>query len=153
GATPLNLGIVTLGSGTTQAIDVIRRPIANEAAGITAERDFAQASLKILLSDDPKDITNLSCTDTSKQPFELSQLAQPVASWPTNSAVTTLKSNMTANGITELPLAASGAANGVGSSYTAKDGYWLPKNYPIIKGFIKIEAQTAYGTPCGTWKD
>src|SRR5208337_4449863 len=32
---------------------------------------------------------------------------------------------------------------------------WLPNGYPIIKGFIKIEEQTSYGTGtgCGTWKD
>ncbi len=32
-------------------------------------------------------------------------------------------------------------------------GYSVASGLPIIKGFIKIEMQTAYGNPCGTWKD
>src|ERR1700730_14585426 len=63
-----------------------------------------------------------------------------------------------------VPLAASGAAKGAGiTAYNPTDGYWLPtpnvaqyaaaSGLPIIKGFIKIEVQTAYGNPCGTWKD
>jgi Tfp pilus assembly protein PilX len=156
GATKLNLSIVTLGAGSTQAIDLIRRPAPNESAQVTSERYYAQASLRILLSDNPNDIMNLPCIDTSTAPFDLSQLAQPVAAW-TGQALN-LKTLMTANGTTPLPLAASGAAIGA-TAYNANDGYWLPyptgatAGNPIIKGFIKIEAQTAYGTPCGTWKD
>ena len=49
------------------------------------------------------------------------------------------------------------------TAYNTANGYWLPtpnvaqysaaSGLPIIKGFIKIEIQTAYGNPCGTWKD
>jgi Tfp pilus assembly protein PilX len=155
GSKQLNLGIVTMGGGTTQSIDLVRRPVQGEASNITGERYFAQASLQILLSDNPADIMNLPCVDQSTQPFDLSQLAQPVANWPASASVTQLQSYMTAYGTTPLPLAASGAATNTtsASSYASADGYWLPYGYPIIKGFIKIEAQTSYGSPCGTWKD
>lgn len=154
GAKTLNLAIVTLGSGSTQSIDIIRRPVStSEGTAVQAERLYSQASLKILLSDDPGDIMNLPCIDSSKTPFDLSQLAQPVASWPLTTAVTTLKTKMTTAGTTQLPLAASGAQIGA-TAYSSGDGYWLPNGYPIIKGFIKIEAQeTGYGTPCGAWTD
>jgi len=155
GARQLNLGIVTLGNGVTQAIDVIRRPVPGESAVVTSERYYSQASLRILLSDDPRDIMALPCVDTTTQPFDLSQLAQPVPAWPATSAITALKNNMAANGITPLPLAASGAANGQGGAYAAADGYWLPANYPIIKSFIKIEMQTPpFPNVCGNnWTD
>ena len=154
GADFLNLGIVTMGGGTTQPIDLIRRPIVGESNNVTGERYFAQASLVILLSDNPTDITSLPCVD-STPPVDLSQLAQPVAQWPTTGNPATLKTKMTTAGTTVLPLAASGAATNTtsASSYASADGYWLPYGYPIIKGFLKIQAQTAYGSPCGTWKD
>lgn len=157
GADLLNLGIVTMGGGTTQPIDLIRRPIASENSNITGERYFAQASLAILLSDNPADIMNLPCVDQSTQPFDLSVLAQPVANWPTTgpyaASVLKLENLMAANGTIPLPLAASGSGNGTGTAYNATDGYWLPGGYPIVKGYLKIQAQTAYGSPCGTWKD
>ena len=70
GATQLNLGLVTIGKGATQAIDLIRRPAQGEGAVITNERYFAQANLRILLSDNPSDIMNLNCVDQSTQPFD-----------------------------------------------------------------------------------
>ena len=155
GAKNLNLGIVTVGGGSTQSIDIIRRPInVSETSSVLAERFFGQASLKILLSDDPGDIMNLPCIDSSTQPFDLSLLAKPVTGW-TGTGVSTLQTKMTAAGTMQLPLAASGANTNTtsSSSYSSGDGYWLPNGNPIIKGFIKIEAQTSYATPCGTWKD
>jgi hypothetical protein len=178
GAKQLNLGIVTIGQGTTQSIDLLRRPVSGEAATVTGERYFAQASLKILLSDDPNDIMNLPCIDGGTSPFDLSKLAispDPVtgAPWTTTgyyAPAKTLWNAMIANGVTPLPLAASGSVNPAGSTapqgvYNSQDGYWLPggaannypatmtNQFPIIKGFLKIEEQTGYGSPCGTWKD
>src|SRR5262244_2433813 len=58
---------------------------------------------------------------------------------------------MVANNVVPLPLAVSGALPGA-TAYNAADSYWLPApsaappnnpNYAVIKGFIKIEAQTA----------
>lgn len=158
GAKLLNLGIVTIGAGATQSIDLIRRPVSGEAANITGERYFAQSSLKILLSDNAADIMNLSCIDSSTQPFNLSYMATPPSTWSASAyaPLVALYNAMIANGITPLPLAASGAYNG-GTSYNAStngnDGYWLPYNYPVINGFLKIEEQLGYGSPCGAWKD
>lgn len=173
GAKQLDLGIVTIGQGTTQSIDLLRRPLSGEAANVTGERYFAQASLKVLLSDDPNDLMNLPCIDGSTQPFDLSKLA--IAPDPTTGAPWTtpgyyapasaLWNAMKALGVPPLPLAASGALNPQGGAYNPQDGYWLPggapnsypttmtNQFPIIKGFLKIEEQLGYGSPCGTWKD
>jgi Tfp pilus assembly protein PilX len=168
---PLQLGIVTLGSGSTQSIDILRRPVAGESSGVTAERYFAQASFRVLLSDNPTDITSLTpCLDTTVAPFNLADLAGDptnAANWTSANAValkTKMNTNNTAGYSTiPVPLAASGAAlNAAG--YNSADGYWLPgkttaspnAGTPIIKGYIKIEIQmgTSYSsTPCGNWKD
>ena len=158
GAKQLNLGIVTVGNGTTQSIDLIRRSNSGEATNVTGERYYAQASLRVLLSDDPSDLMNLPCIDGGTQPFDLSKLAvapNPVSGAPWTTAgyyapAKTLWNAMTANGVTPLPLAASGATQ---ATWWPSDGYFQPNGYPIIKGFLKIEEQTAYGSPCGTWKD
>jgi hypothetical protein len=167
GASPLNLGIVLLGNGTTQPVDMIRRPLptALESAAVLNLRYFAQASLKILLSDNLTDITSLPCIDTATAPFDLSTMAMPVASWAGTAVA--LKTKMNTNNIAgfntpPVPLAASGAVKGA-PAYSPTDGYWLQtpnaagyataSGLPIIKGYIKIEVQTAYGNPCGTWKD
>jgi hypothetical protein len=157
GASQLNLGVVTIGKGATQAIDLIRRPIAGEAANITNERYFAQASLRILLSDNAADIMNLPCVDQGTQPFDLSWLAMDPGTNGTNwlnsgyAPLVALYNKMVANNVVPLPLAVSGALPGA-TAYNAADGYWLPApsaappnnpNYAVIKGFIKIEAQTA----------
>jgi Tfp pilus assembly protein PilX len=155
GAKKLDLGIVTIGSGTTQEIDLIRRPLSGEAANVTGERYFAQASLKVLVSDDPNDLMNLPCIDASTQPFDLSKMATQPATWLASpyAPLVALYNKMIANGVTPLPLAASGALGGGGGAYNSQDGYWLPNGYPVIKGFLKIEEQIGYGSPCGTWKD
>ncbi len=168
GADSLNLAIATLGAGATQPVDIIRRPIANESATITAQRYFAQASFRVLLSDNATDITQLTpCLDTSAGPYDLSQLAQPASGWTAYGGFpAALYTKMTANNTAgystiPVPLAASAAALNA-TTYNSANGYWLPgpttaqPNYgtPIIKGFIKIELQTSFsGTPCGAWKD
>jgi Tfp pilus assembly protein PilX len=168
GAETLNLAIVTVGAGSTQPTDIIRRPIAGESATITTERYFAQASFRVLLSDNAADITNLTpCVDTTVAPFELSQLAQPVSGWTAfggNPAAlyTTMNTNNTAGFSTvPVPLAASAAVQNA-TVYNPADGYWVPGpttihptyGTPTIKGFIKIEIQHPYANnPCGPWKD
>jgi len=177
GATPLNLGIVLLGNGTTQAVDLIRRPVVGESTSVTNLRYYTQASLRILLSDNANDIMSLPCIfDTSTQPLDLSTLAMPVASWSGTAA--TLRTQMNTRNTASpslntppVPLAASGAVWKTATAYSTADGYWLPTpngntpngtpyatgfGLPVIKGFIKIELQTTYGTPaniCGTGKD
>jgi len=155
GVKPLNLTITLLGA--TRPVEMIRRPIQGEDAsnpGVLGERYFAQASLKILLSDNVNDILRLPCTSPDV-PFNLADLALPVASWVTPNA-TALNAAMAAAGTPPLPLAASGAAGGTNATtgnYTTADGYWQATNTPIITGYIKIDAQTSYGNPCGGWKD
>jgi hypothetical protein len=155
GVKALPLTIVLVGSGTAQPVDTIRRPVGGEAATnpqVLGERYFAQASLRVLISDNPADITGLDCV-SGGAPFNLTDIAQPVANW-TSANATALKARMIANGTLPLPLAASGA---VAATYTpgngGGDGYWELAGTPIITGYIKIDAQTSYGNPCGTWKD
>jgi hypothetical protein len=158
GASQLDLAVVTMGKGSTQPIDLIRRPVAGESATITNERYFSQASLRILLSDNPADITALPCVETGTAPFDLSLLAIPPgvagANWIAyGPPLSTLYNKMVAYGTLPLPLATSASAQTTAYSSTAVDGYWLPatdptkygnSNYfPIIKGYIKIEAQLA----------
>jgi hypothetical protein len=165
GVRPLNLTITILGNGSTKPIDMIRRPVAGEKAanpGVLGERYFSQASLRILLSDNAADITGLDCVSAGA-PFNLADLALPVANWAT-SDTHALQTLMTTNGTPAVPLAASGAAGtSAAAGYNTNDGYWqvgptgtaTPPRYgtPIITGFIKIDAQTSYGSPCGTYTD
>src|SRR5256885_12300624 len=111
GVKPLNLTIVLLGNGSSKPIDMLRRPLGGERAanpGVLGERYFSQASLRILLSDNAADITGLDCVSRTA-PFNLADLALPVANWSTANA-TALQTAMTAAGTTLLPLAASRAA-------------------------------------------
>src|SRR5467141_5025414 len=127
GVPALNLTIVLLGNGSSKPVDMIRRPLAGEKAanpGVLGERYFSQASLRILLSDSAADITGLDCV-SGGAPFNLADLARPVASWP--ATATALKTAMTSAGTTLLPLAASGAAGAtVAAGYNSNDGYWQP---------------------------
>jgi len=139
GAKTLTLTIATPALGGTP-IDLIRRPIAGEdvsAPGKLGERYFAQASMKILLSDNKLDIMNLPCVNAGTQPVDLSTLGVPLGSLP----------GWYTAGI-PLPISNAGGPN-----YNPADGYWIANGKPIITGFLKIEIQTAYGVPCGTWKD
>jgi hypothetical protein len=156
GAKRLDLGIVTLGTGT-KPIDIIRRPTPVDAPIVTQQRYFAQASVKILLSDKPQDIMNMPCIDPTTQPFDLSKLAQPYAVLQASAdpQIAFLRATLGAN---LVPLATSGATTP--ATYTpsspvapAGDGYWIRPNTAIIPGFLKIEIQTSQGSPCGGWQD
>src|SRR6266849_4942214 len=94
GVKPLNLTIVLLGNGSSKPVDMIRRPLAGEKvanSGVLGERYFSQASLRVLLSDNASDITSLDCV-SSGAPFNLADLAVPVAIWP--ASATALKTAM-----------------------------------------------------------
>jgi Tfp pilus assembly protein PilX len=158
GAQLLQLGIVTLGGGATQSVDIIRRPPAGEAPAVTQERYFAQASVRVLLSDFPQDLegggAGLPCA-TPGVPYNLVNLNN--AADPTTIAI---KANLAAHGETYVPLATSGAVaaaysptvrstagNGLTLPPTG-DGYWQPNGLPIITGYIKIEIQTPPYNAC-----
>jgi hypothetical protein len=146
GAVPLTLTVATPALGGTQ-VDLIRRPVQKEdttSPGKLAERYYAEASLRILLSDNPQDIMKLPCIDASQPPVDLRTLAVD----PLSPAGYTAFPAWYTGGI---PLPTSNAANN--GVYSASDGYWIQKHQPIITGYIKIDAQTSYGVPCGTWKD
>jgi hypothetical protein len=167
GASQLQLGIVTLGGGTTQPVDVIRRPVVGESAAVTQERYFAQASLKILLSDNPNDLigggTGLPCTSTTA-PFDLTLLNAA----PTDANALAIMAFLAAHGETYVPLATSGAVLAPGPNPPAGsnvynpsirqagaltlppvgDGYWIPNGTPLIHGYIKIEVQTVPYNAC-----
>jgi hypothetical protein len=163
------LGIVTLGAGTTQAIDVIRRPAAGESPKVTADRYFAEASLKFLLSDNPQDIMNLPCVDAATPPLNLADLVGDPTNplhWTSGNAIAlkTIMNNRNAAGFQTTPvsLAASGANVGAAAYNTADgNGYWEPgpaaaggTGTATIKGYIKIEIQTSYAAiPCGAIRD
>jgi hypothetical protein len=153
GATLLQLGIVTLGSGTTQSVDTIRRPILNEASNVTQERYFAQASLKILLSDNPLDITGgvggLPCTSATP-PYNLAHLNAAFVATDLQTAA--IKAALIAKGETFVPLATSGANAGAPGVYSPANGYWLTNGNPTISGYIKIEIQTPPYNACN-WTD
>jgi hypothetical protein len=161
GAKQLNLAVAIMGNGATQAVDLNRRALGGEAMNITAERYYDQASLRILLSDNKNDIMNLPCIDGSKNPMDLGLMATtPPANWGTSTDATlkALSQNLSNNNagnnnFPTLPLPLSAATGG--ANFSAADGYWLPVNYPIVKGFIKIEEQTSQGNAsgCGTWVD
>lgn len=160
GVKPLNMTLTLLGAASP--VDMIRRPVQNENTtnpGVLGERYFSQASLRVLLSDNAADITSLPCV-SSGAPFNLADLAMPVAGWSSADALA-LKTLMNTNGTIPLPLAASGAASGTyvagagigGASTPGGDGYWQANSTKIITGYIKIDAQTSYGVPCGTYVD
>ena len=139
GVTALTLNIATPAMGGAP-IDLIRRPVQGEDASNPAklgDRYYSEASLRILLSDNPTDITSLPCRPAGGTPVDLSTLAvsSGLPSWYTAGN----------------PLAASNSGSNV--TYSSSDGYWFAKGKATITGYIEIDAQTAYGTPCGTMKD
>jgi hypothetical protein len=139
GAVPLNLNITSPSVGG-QPIDVVRRPIPGENVsnpGKLGERYFSEASVRILLSDNAADITGLPCV-SGGAPVNLGD----IVGYDT--------APFTATG--GVPIAASGATS-VNYAAAPGDGYWIKNGQRTITGYIKIDIQTAYGSPCGTYAD
>ena len=128
GATRLDLPLITVGGQTT---DLIRRP-ASSTEDVTnpilfQQRYFSMASLRILLSDNPSDITSLP-TVTATPPVYLGNLAvNPISGY-------TVDAN-------HPPLALS--------SGVSADGYRSPADTPLLGGYLKIEKQDT----SGNWTD
>jgi hypothetical protein len=124
----LSLTSTALG-GITTPISLIRRPVPGELAsnpGEFSQQYFSQATLRILLDDYKtpgtptsgcagSDMMALDGIDTSKNPVDLSTLAN---------------------------IAQSGAG---GAAYSAVDGYWVANGKATITGCIKIEYQDKTG--------
>jgi hypothetical protein len=122
GARRLDLPLVAQGGAP---IDLVRRPGLNAPVDfIFGQRLFAQASIRILLSDAPEQITGLA-TVTPQAPVPLD--GTPVAGY--------------VPGGTVAPLAASGG----GGEYTS------PAGTPLLGGYIKIEQRT--GPDVDDWQD
>jgi hypothetical protein len=72
GATGAKRMELPITNGTiTGPIDIIKRPKAGEEDELLDQRHFELASMRILLSDSPSEITNLPYIDTSTQPIHL----------------------------------------------------------------------------------
>lgn len=129
GATRLDLPLTSFGA---EPIDLVRRPVVAEhvsAPEVLSQRFYSMASLRILLSDNPAEITNLP-TVTPDDPVDLTNLAAAIArgyNWGLN---------------TERPAFAL-------SSGIQNRGARTPAGTPLLDGFLKIEMQTQ----AGTWQD
>lgn len=165
GVTALNLGIATPSLGG-QPIDLIRLPIPGESTSNPqkfAERYYAQASVRILLSDyGPSG----GCTDSdimslpemsAGTPVDLATLAwdnnlgtkstntgnsianPPPYKVPPSTAPSTFTS---AIGTSVFPLPVSAAA---GAAYSSTDGNWVQRGYPTDRGCLKIDYQSMAG--------
>ncbi|MFZ0981130.1 MAG: pilus assembly PilX N-terminal domain-containing protein [Candidatus Acidiferrales bacterium] len=151
GVTPLNLQSTALG-GLSSPVNLVRRPLVGELAANPAQfaqRQFSQASVRILIDDYPTGSTGpnglnacvgsemlLLDTVSPTVPIDLATLTAKPAWWP---ATTTF-----------YPMPTSDAAAANYTTYTsagAKDGYWQTKTKPIITGCIKIEYQPSAGPP------
>jgi hypothetical protein len=152
GVTPLNLQSTALG-GLSSPVNLIRRPLVGELAANPAQfaqRQFSQASLRILIDDYPagspgpnganachnSEMMSLD-TISAGDPIDLATLTtKPISWWP---ATTTF-----------YPMPTSNAASANYTTYTssgAKDGYWQTSGKPIITGCIKIDYQPVAGPP------
>jgi type IV pilus assembly PilX-like protein len=175
GVTALNMAIATPAIGG-QPIDIIRRPVQGENTSNPAklaERYYAQTSLRILLSDygasggcTDSDISSTSSSalpslatngSNPATPIDLATLAWTSTGPPAGNGNTTqpysappswIQSTGNA-GVSIFPMPTSNAQGG--ANYTATDGYWVKRWYPIITGCIKIDAQSK--TSPGTWTD
>jgi len=137
GARRLDLPLVSDGAAP---IDLVRRPSLTtpDTPVVLAQRFFAMASIRILLSDRPADITNLQ-TVTATPPIDLARLAIDAAYRANPNGL-----GAAVNWVNGVPLAVAGAyaaANG--------NGYRVPVGTPLADGFLKIERQTRDGV----WSD
>lgn len=129
GATRLDLPLTSFGA---EPIDLIRRAVVNEdvlAPEVLSQRFYSMASLRILLSDTPAEITNLP-TVTGAAPVDLTDTLTAIArgyNWALNSA-------------------RPGFAI---SSGDVNQGARTPAGTPLLDGFLKIDMQRQDGT----WQD
>ncbi len=131
GAKRLDLPLTQMGA---LPIDLIRRPVVNSNennvnAAVFGQRYFAMASLRILLSDNPADITNLP-TATADPPVQLTAAGLAAAGYVVGPA--------------NPPLAQAPSANWTDQNYRT-----TVANAELIGGFLKIEVQL----PDRTWQD
>ena len=137
GARRLDLPLVSDGA---TPVDLIRRPslAAPDTQVVLDQRFFSMASIRILLSDRPADITNLQSV-TAIPPIDLARLARDAAYRANPNGL-----GIPVTWVNGVPLALAGAyAAGNGN------GYRVPVGTPLADGFLKIERQTRGGA----WSD
>ncbi len=152
GVQPLNLVATSLG-GLQSPVNLIRRPLVGELAANPAQfdqRQFSQASLRILIDDYPAGSTGPNGANACHN-SEMMSLDTISAGDPTDLATLTTKPILWWPATTTFyPLPTSDAASASYTTYTsaaAKDGYWQTNGKPIITGCIKIEYQPTAGPP------
>ncbi len=168
----LQLPIEIVSGGKASPIDILRRPIQADTPDVLGERYFAQASMKILLSDQLNDIMQLPCIDPTVPAVDLTTLAVDTTNAVAAKALgyqnyqnLVLPAWYTLGNLNAVPLATSiatsptvgtsGMLNPPGANYATgtPNGYWMPRYEPVIRGFLKIEIQIGYLSPCGKWQD
>ncbi|MDQ3169482.1 MAG: hypothetical protein M3Q55_05010, partial [Acidobacteriota bacterium] len=133
GARRLELPLTSFGA---TPIDLIRRPVANEdatAANVLSQRFYSMASLRILLSDDPDEITGLPGVTQTPEPVQLGDIFN-VIGLPGYAALGTFTA-------ARPPFAVS---NG-----NTAEGARTISGTPLLGGFLKIEMQDGGGN----WED
>jgi hypothetical protein len=113
GAKRLDLPLVTFGGSP---IELIRRPVVDEDPMLTGQRLYSEAGFRILLSDDPADITDIPESPNTTAPMDLST-----------------RTTMAAGGYS------STARHPAASSGIRSEGYRMSVDTPLIGGFIRIE--------------
>ena len=133
GAVRLDLPLVQLGA---KPIDLLRRPRTTETTtdDIYQQRYFSKASLRILLSDNASEISNLpGVTATAPVNLETLKIGGGVAWFSVAPG--------------QAPAATTPST--IAAAYSATDGYWSQASNPILRGYIKIEKQST----TGVWSD
>ena len=148
GAKKLNLALALAG-GTP--IAMIQRPPAtcpgtceDPLSTIGSARFYNQASLRILLSDQPTAITNLPGIDASVKPYPLAEFGSSQGGSTIQHTNATGDYYLPTPDACHPPLAES-------PGYAADNDHMLKLNSTLLGGNIKIEMQLQ-ATP-GTWKD
>ncbi len=134
---PLVADLDSNGVPDAEPIELIRRPAQSSNENTTkpiiyVQRYFAQASLRILLSDTAAEITSLPTIVTTTPPVDLSADVKFGPILPTL--------NM------QAPLARSSATPGSADAVNLPANVYKSTNLPMINGFLKIEAQKTDGT-------
>ena len=150
GVLALNLTIATPALGGTP-IDMIRMPVCGEFTsnpGKLNERYYSKASLRILLSDyGPSGGVPTATSSTCRMfrqtrrrpcPAGLGYISPATACGQSGKehARTAVSAGI---GTTVFPMPVSAAT--INTGYTAADGYWVQKWFPIETGCIKIDYQ------------
>ena len=154
GVQPLNLVATALG-GLQSPVNIIRRPLINELTNNPAQfaqRQFSQASLRILIDDYPTGSGGPNSANACNG-SEMLSLDTVSATVPTDLATLTTKPAWWPATTTFYPMPTSNAASANYATYTktaGKDGYWIKAGKPMITGCIKIEYQPPTGPP---WVD